>query len=953
MRKMQYFRWALVAVAMFMVAACSSGGGDSAKGNSTSSISLLGVVDFPAAAPAKTVAKVVAATDITVDVFDLSGKKIATVNPKYDDAASTRIYSYEVPGLAPGVDYVVKARKGNQTVKKLVEKAKTGSDVAGVNLNAASTTALIVAEQKIMNAFNLAAVKLGEEAALPGGITSDALSQEIAALKPSVLEDNISALASALENGNLASINSGNVALANMYLTVVQLLKSGVDVQDFVSGTSSASVTVQLINVSSGTPVVETKVLTSADAKTSAVSAAASYTPPTDTASAVFFVEQAAKFLDAQDIPNANINYEKALAADSGNTDANLGAAITKGILLIENSDVKAIVERWGAVAPTVNDVISASSPVGNPFGNFSSVLGKAVATTSLAKAAAPAAAAPSKLLLDALKSLKAKLPQQRPAAKSSAKLVALAPANAPSVGEMQAVIENVLTPALQTLGQRLARVQGHGFTFVVTKAMQGNVNGTDIVLDDGEFYALDAAVSAVGGLLKIVTAYNFDVAANDYNAIERDPLATLNNPTFFTLKSNGRAKMADALALVRAARDKTELAYNVVRLRAAGQGAFDLTGVSDVSKSDFEKFIAQAKIVLTGPTMVTIGGIPVTVDATKFFTNPLDRSKAPTFGYDVQPDATLSAVYGKPVAAERTVTGYYWNGTSWVYGPHPAPVESEIVAKSDLPDYTLNGILPENSASSNVAGFNGVLPVLDGKVLTGATRDWYHGLFADGDSIVSIDYDANIGKQRAKRIHPGTGEVSDDAVFETGGKNVVSPLFSYNGAFYCFVTEGISNGVAGSYLSIYRVDRSSDPWTAASTPVWTKNLGTQSLYRTVAASSGTDIYYTSTSWSPAGDQTTVYRISNLSGESVLFTAADYIDSLMYSGGFLYTDGNDFLNKYSVADGTAVSALASTGIHGNVVLLGGQFYSVSEGKLIKSAGTPAGGLAKLSALLGF
>jgi len=58
------------------------------------------------------------------------------------------------------------------------------------------------------------------------------------------------------------------------------------------------------------------------------------------------------------------------------------------------------------------------------------------------------------------------------------------------------------------------------------------------------------------------VTAYNFNI---DINVIEYDPLSQINNPSFFTLKAGGAAKMADALTALQDAVEKAESAYNFV----------------------------------------------------------------------------------------------------------------------------------------------------------------------------------------------------------------------------------------------------------------------------------------------------------------------------------------------------------------------------------------------------
>ena len=54
-----------------------------------------------------------------------------------------------------------------------------------------------------------------------------------------------------------------------------------------------------------------------------------------------------------------------------------------------------------------------------------------------------------------------------------------------------------------------------------------------------------------------------------------------INSPTFFTLKADGKAKMMAALAYAKSATGKAQLAFDVLKLRDPGVGAFDLAGMT------------------------------------------------------------------------------------------------------------------------------------------------------------------------------------------------------------------------------------------------------------------------------------------------------------------------------------------------------------------------------------
>jgi len=951
--------WLFLLLNLTLLSACGGGGGDS-----STTTTLKGVVEFPATTTtAKTTAKLVTSDDISVEVFDLNGTKIATVKPTYDDAQTTRIYSYEVAGLTPNVDYVLKATKKStsQVVKKLIEKEKV---IAGIVLaqkvDPVSTTAVVMAEKRIASKYNLPAstIKLGEEKfQLPVsvGIVSDAIRTDV---QPANMESQISTLATSA----ISSIDTQAKAdLLNSYLIVNEAIIQKIDAQNFVTGTSPGTITVVIIvyvyDKAAGTSSVSTSVstMTSAEAASTITKALGSYTlTPTTPATgltAAEYVTMANAYLTKQDIANASINYENALVADPANKEANFGGAITSGLMLMEDADVKSIVTKWGGMLPTVNQFVQGTSPIKLPFGNMTSI--QLTSGTSLMKSTAKTVASTSSAqdVLAAFKALQGKLPQQKTGFKSLAKQLNLVPTTAPTVSEMQALIDNVIIPRIDKILARLAKVEGNSYSFTVTKAMQGNlVNGQDVTLNDGEFYTLDAALNLFQVLFKTATAYNFDIPSPyNYNTIGQDPLALINSSTVFTLKTDGAAKMSGALTNAKNAAAKAKSAYDNLVLRAAGAGSFDLASWTPLQKTDFTTALTDITASLQGAKTWTIGGKSVSIDATKFFTNPLTRANLPTFGYDVPRDATLSVKYNKPVAGERSYsyTDYSGNTITRTY-----PISSEIVPKSDLPDYTLNGILPGNTPANNVAGFNGILPVLDGKLLSGSVDNYAWGFVTDGSSSIyylSEQYNATGPTRTIKKIDTATGVVSTVAS-NTDSSIYQLSLLWYNNAPYAVSGTGQYNSVTStvSYnATISPVTVSGSTFTLGS-PVWTSPAFTQSPYISAFATSGTDIYYAISHWDQLTwtNSTEVRKLSNLSTDVSLFTTSEYVHSLAFQNGFLYTNGEkrDPASSYSV--------VASYANVGSSVMVGGYFYDIYDGKIIKFAGTPAGGVAKLTGLLG-
>ena len=940
-RMKDLFSVACLLVVAAVMAACSGGGGGAAGGGGGGGgggvTSISGAVTFPTVANvlSKRTAATVTDSTVTVEVHTLDGALVKAVNPTYDDTLGLdqRVFSYSVSDLPPGVDYIIKVKRGSQILKKLIDKntVVTGSIIA--NINAVTTAAVVIASQNL----STAAVKINLGEPLPAGSSAADLSTKIVALKPVQLE---AAITTAVTGDRSGLTTQEAVNLANVYnLVVVAVSTATVGSVDSVLNGSSTLTNVPRFSFTAGvTPVATLVNYSKDDAAALLIGTALGYSPPaTDPAVAVVYVQQAKDFLAKQDIANANNSYELALASDPDNLDANTGGAITTGLMLLDDPDFKATAARWDVVYPSVTQVVQGTSPIKLPFGNLTSVrVQLKTAKVAAAQAVAPAAAS---RMLASLKALKAVMPQQKAGFKSLAKDVGSVPTTAPSVSEMQTLIDNVIVPRIDKMLARLAKIEGktsNGFT--VTKAMQGNSFGNDVVLGDGEYYALDAALNLVQVLCKVATSYNFDVpAAYSYNTIAQDPLAMINDAKVFTLKTGGSAKMTAALANAQSAAAKTKLGFDIINIRAAGVGALDFANWAASDKTQFIKTLAEVTLALNGPSTITVKAKQIAVDFTQFFKNPLDRKILPNFNYDVPRDAALSAKYGKAVAAEHIATAA---NAAWTTDCSLEPI-------SDLPDYTVNGILPGNTAANNVAEFNGILPMLSGKLLidsNGFADPYFSEFTTDGTYIYAYSYFSNA----IKKINPTTGDVSDYATAAPGYSGIARLLW-YNGNFY---SANMSSQLINPTLDAYKLELSLVTITSGSYTVGSPIAvasGEVAVTSTnpwvdisALTSVGTNLYYGVSTWdqTAGNNSTNIRKLSNLSADASLFNISDWVDTLGVSGSFIYADGD----KYNLVSPNApVASYANA--HGGI-LVGGYFYRIHNGKIVKFAGTPAGGVAK-------
>lgn len=270
---------------------CGGGGGGGGTPTPTppavpkTTTTISGSVSFPSIGSlvAKHVGSIVADNLVTVQAYKLNGDPIGSpVTPTYDDTVpgsatdfTLRVYSYSLPDIPLGVDYVIKAKRvdnGNiQELKKLIEKSDVVDNMPAQTVDSVSTAAVVVASQKLTAVMGITdvsggAVKVSLGDPLPAEMQnsvsqlSDAIITDVA---PKVLEASIlSAKTNSDATGGLityvSTLNPAEkqafVDLVNMLNIVVTAVANNADPAKILSGES--------VTLSTAADVPQLKLLT-------------------------------------------------------------------------------------------------------------------------------------------------------------------------------------------------------------------------------------------------------------------------------------------------------------------------------------------------------------------------------------------------------------------------------------------------------------------------------------------------------------------------------------------------------------------------------------------------------------------------------------------------------------------------------------------------------------------
>lgn len=273
------FKWLglmLLSVAAFFVLNGCGGGSSNAPAAATpadTSAKVAGTVTFPTSASVdlnslgKRAKKSVALpTTITIELRDLSGKVIKTATATLNADGSCE---YSFTGIA-SADYVVKAISGNTVLKALVDKSSLSADTTR-NVDTVSTTAVIVAEQKLGGTLGT----LGDSAN-----SSIFTSTSIAGVNLLALESRINAAVGAVTTSGGADATQAYIDLMNLVNVVAATVFNNVNSAGFIAGTVTATIsTTQYTTGNVGTGGTTTTVDPTA-ARSSLTTSATNYIAP-------------------------------------------------------------------------------------------------------------------------------------------------------------------------------------------------------------------------------------------------------------------------------------------------------------------------------------------------------------------------------------------------------------------------------------------------------------------------------------------------------------------------------------------------------------------------------------------------------------------------------------------------------------------------------------------------
>lgn len=578
--------------------------------------------------------------------------------------------------------------------------------------------------------------------------------------------------------------------------------------------------------------------------------------------------------LEAQDADTANATFEAAYALSPSSSDANFGIAITDLLLVVEDPAVVSAFTSFGETAPTVKEIMqggTCSTEIIDGCTMETCTIGSIVISEDkICSPSKPSFSSPEEepnsddsFLASIFKKLSGG--ESTTLTKTPLELQKTIPAGAMSVPELQALLENTVLPVIEASISKLRLVQGKRYTFTITPAMTNYNLESNIKLDDGEFYALDAALCALKAAIKTVTAYNLDV---DYNIMEADPLSALYGPTggwatdtgisanFLTLKADGLTKLDVALTALRQAVDRLDLGYNFIKsldIDQATDNGIDFTSWTAEEHTSAQNALDAAQVALSGPVRVTYdqpgnGTVIVTltdtpfggstfitetdtvadtitrtmsfdVDLTKASTNPLSRTHLPSLNYDLPPDWVLSdQTYNEPV------NKYVGPGFDNIQGTDDDDVVySDIIPTTDLPDWTLNGIFPSGLTSS-VPEFGGLLASNYSKELVDrAYYSWDEALTTDGTFLYTYSQSTN----EIMVINATTGTASTYITLDSSMEaDTISEIYdlAYDG-FNIWASGSYYDGfsyVNGVFIIDPGIGKATSPMqTDTNTPVW------------------------------------------------------------------------------------------------------------------------------------
>ncbi|MDX8378068.1 MAG: hypothetical protein R8L53_08615 [Mariprofundales bacterium] len=383
--------------------------------------------------------------------------------------------------------------------------------------------------------------------------------------------------------------------------------------------------------------------------------------------------------------------------------------------------------------------------------------------------------------------------------------------------------------PALNTVHASLGKcitwisqIKAAGFTSQIIQHA-----GSTQLWDIADLNSLLSMTHGARGAMDWSRAYNWNTDANldgvpdtqsqmfidaygsyQYNDIAADPVASLNDPMFFTLAAGGMTNLTRALQDFYAAADLqaaflSDMYANIPRsqdtihvftyqnqpaqqwwlpfnpLALPNAIGNDLTSARDVAKALSVSGLAVNNIKASDGT--TTSG---TVFGQNIFLSPFDRNTFPTFSYAIAPNIALSKKHNQAVLAE---TGFFWDPV----------VQADIIVGTNY-DTTLAGVLGTGLTLDILDNFQ--RPVANLQLLDsyGAHlvdySDWF---ITDGFSKIIVRDD---GTNTIFFIDGITGIISSPITLATASQGISAQAISFSGGVLRIAYDNINTATVESF---------------------------------------------------------------------------------------------------------------------------------------------------------
>jgi hypothetical protein len=324
--------------------------------------------------------------------------------------------------------------------------------------------------------------------------------------------------------------------------------------------------------------------------------------------------------------------FQQLVDADPTNETAQFGLAVTTIFVLEDNSEIRDLADRWDVWLQTHSiDDLSGLDLLGvaDPFFWPRASLPLDVRGLPLGR------------LTDFDQMHRVLIPQQMELQDFP-----------PTLSEHQALLRDVVQPELVNALSALNAIDSPGFTFIITERMQGEteMEADPLELDQTEILALRALLE--GTLAFVDAALAYVAEPSPWGAVGfADAFET--GSTFATLAPDGPALLLDAQERVLRGIDLLEQGLDnlvaetddqsddIIKYDPTGDGSFNEDdGLNPQNVQDARDFLADAEAAMQGPRTVTEdfgwGEVQLVVDASKFFTDPIQDLKTLLPDYEV-----------------------------------------------------------------------------------------------------------------------------------------------------------------------------------------------------------------------------------------------------------------------------------------------------------------------------